>query len=311
MNPRITPYLILFIFSLSGAYWASLPKKRSSGERSWLVLKERLSSLSYINPSVKVEIDFSSSWVRVFSRKNGKITATDEFLASKAINDLREKMADVKARKVIGSYEKIDSGEYGFEGEEKTILSLNTTSEIYEFEVGKRSFQSSDVYLRDMQRQEVILSPNKAINIVINATSRLFKRNIVDFKLSEDVSHIDLSFGGRDINLIPSKEGGGNVMWRITGQTTAHESLSNWLKRFVGLKLKKYADESQVFDGNQVFSASFQLNSGSRESVTISLKEDKKHRSQYWLKSSGSPRHVLLDPNRTKTLLRDLENFSI
>ena len=311
MNNRILPYLVLFIVGLGGAYWASVPKGKSSKGQLWLNLEGKIKEVQYIGDSVEVLVDIPNRWIEV--NPTGDSTAKRQvFKAGKTLDDVLKGLEKIYAIKVIGSLKDIDSKEYGLENS-KTRLDVVTEETKYSFDVGKRSFQTSNVFLHDSNRKEVILASRNAINLLRNAKARLYERSPIDFKLNDNVSLVKVRRGGDSIEIEKKgKDDKGKLLWKRKDKEQPSQDLGSWLNKVVKLQAKKYADPKhrQDFDKlSVILEASFFDREKSVDTIKIVKREKGKEKFEYWLTSSYVGSYVLLDGNRAKTLIQDFQNL--
>ncbi|SMF55365.1 DUF4340 domain-containing protein [Pseudobacteriovorax antillogorgiicola] len=314
MNSRVLPYFVLFLIGLAGAYWASGPKDKVDRGQVWLNIDGKIELITYQDPKKRVIVDADQRWVTEAEMQDGIDLPPVEYKAGKAFENVLEDLETLRALKTIGKFSEVSAEEYGFAGEEKTTLIIKTKNEEYSFEIGKRSFQTSNVFVRDMKRDEVILVSRSAINILRNAKARLYERKPYNFDLNDDVVAVQISRGDKSLELV--KEGRsekGKVVWKRSDKDDKADSEASWLEKVLKLQVKKYATpvERQNLDkADALVTIGFKGQKNDVESMSIlKLNPGGDELEQFWLKSNYVKTYVLVDSNRAKTLVQDLSNF--
>lgn len=312
MKTRVLPYLLVFIGSLVGAFVVSLPNKKSVKGQIWWNLGGKINSVQYLSAEKKVEFDTNKLWIETFKSSNGAWIEESSFKVSPVGKDILKDLESLEAIKVIGSYKDIDPKEYGFQ-EDHAKLEIRTQEETYRLELGKRNFQSSEIFVHDVQKNLVFLMRNRPVNLLDSAETRLYERRVHNINLEGEVQKIELKSSGRTRTFKKASQvKGGGYIWKKPDDTDAPEGLENWLMKVLKLQVKRYgtSNESQRIDRLQPFlSASFQTEKDVLDVIHIYQVESGSKDLEFWLKSSFSQYYVLLDAGRVKGIKEDFSNF--
>ena len=123
---------------------------------------------------------------------------------------------------------------------EKKKFKIKAGSEEYEFLIGKRSFQTSNVYVLDTKKQKVILINREPFNFIRNPKARLFESKSYNFSLTDDISKVQIVEKDKSLALDKMKKQKGKVYWVNEGQEDENETAGSWLSNFMKLKIKRY-----------------------------------------------------------------------
>jgi hypothetical protein len=310
MKPNISTYSVLFFIGLILAYYASSDSKshRSYGQQ-WLSLdKTTFKQLTYEEEggkSVNIEPQGDKLFWVTFQAKAD--SETQQFRADDTMDQLLEDWTRLGVVKALGSSENLKLEDFAL-GTDAKLLILEFADQKYVFEVGKRSFQSPNVFMLDKKKNEVILVKQSLLNPLQKPRADLFERNIHDLEL-DTIDRIEVSNDDKQITLVPHEMKPGERKW-VRAEDKEDEAADNWLGRILDLRARNYKPlhETQSTDQQPLkLRIEFYRGEDIVEKFTIRevLSATDGGDIAYYLKSRHTGGYVELYRNRIDTLLQD------
>lgn len=304
-------YPLILVISLSLAYWASLPTEKGQLHRE-LWLSSNISPELIIKYQDKEKITtIQDGWVTVEKIVDDTPMPPLTFRSNRQLNRVRDKLLDLYAEKVIGDANDLDLKDYELD-QDTSFFEIGSEGSTKRFVIGKRSFQTSNVYVLDKSRQKVILVQREPFNILRNPKARLFEARPFKFRLIDDVSHATISRGDKSLEMILGKDDKNKVFWTKPNEKETLESEGSWIRSLLRLKITKYAigsEEKKLAKLTEEFQVNFTKNGEPVEQIKLYKLEKEDEQTSYWVKSNYLNSYGMVDGTKAKTLLQDISSF--
>ncbi len=305
-------YPLLLVVSLGLAYWASLPTKRGNVHRElWLET----------NPNAEYQIKYTDTkkittvkgdWVTVEKIVDNTPMPPMQFKSSTQLNRVTDKLLKLFAEKVIGDAKNLNLADYELDKDNK-YFEIGESDSFKKFVIGKRSFQTSNIYVLDVSKQKVILINREPINLLRNPKARLFESHPYKFKLSDDVSSVVILKNGKELTMNLAKNEKNQILWTKPGDKEPLQSEGSWISSLLKLKITKYPIESErkkLEKLDNKFQVKFQKDGNKVEILSFyKWENDMQKEESYWIKSDYLGTFGMVDSTKAKTLLQDINSF--
>lgn len=323
MRRDLLGYSLFFVVGLCFAFSASLPDKdRGELAKDWFSLDPSdISTVTFKEEKYAVNLEKKpfGYWVNVEEERVQKDKTeknTMNFRANETVNDLDGAMKPFQALRVIGDASKVDLKEFGLTEKTSDWVIQTTKGKKYEFSVGKRSYGARDYFALDRDRQQVILIAGQPIELLRNAKSRLFERDVTKAEeekirravITTDRGKLEWDHSDRDQ--------AGNLEWKDKkAGATSQVSYKNWMDKVLRLKVLRYADADEVQQLQGVApSVTVELFDERGQAIDkIMLKKFKSPKdtnpqtaSEYWIDSTYLGVPTQINPARVQPIEQDL-----
>jgi hypothetical protein len=338
MVKNVAGYVVALVASLGFAYYASMPQDNSDKEAvDWISIDEgNIAAVTMQTPESKVRAEAKDGgyWMSV-EKAPKKEEPKDESEPKEAVNPLDQPLtaeapevtrfkgnqrmkdfvksfAPLKAYRVIGKLQDLKAEEFGLDGEPKQVVEVEMkNNDKYRFVVGKKSFGSSNVFLLDEKKGEVILVKGGPIDNLAKAELRMFEREVMSLD-PEDMSAATIRKGEVTARWDhSSRSESGELQWKKEGHSAAHKAFANWIDKISKLRLTEFADESKVESLSTlppVFEIDLASGMDKAENIVVVKVEGEGNKgAEYWIKSKFLGTFAKLDSARMENLAKDLD----
>ncbi len=319
MKNKLIPYGVFFIVaSLYALYVSQSSSSKTEVGQDWdMVPKGSIVRLFYEGEGQKVSIQKDQSlpryWVEVNSttspEQNGK-AIIDRFLAQDSIQSLFDGFSPLRAAKVLGKAEGLKLEDFGLDKSNQQLTLEFGSGKSLTLKFGKRSFQSSEVFVLDVAKNSVFMLDRQFLSPLDKPKARLALSQPYQFK-SEDVKSVSLMQSTKTTEYFVQVKGDVRQWFKKEKKDAADESFKNWLDKFLKLKIEGYpTSEDQKAIDQATVKVSLSIFGEKEKLDVLSLLELKgESGTQFWLKADSLPVPVLIESSKAGLLLNDLSNL--
>ena len=324
MLKKLAPYLILFTISLFLAYKASLPEEgRTLSSVKWFEAEGKLSKVFYKKAS-KLELTILPHENGYFAREQlfteGKPTSTSSFKTSQRFLEFAQSFKPFYVKRVIGKVDKEKKTRFGFfdDPKKQTILELHHEKTPKKtFQIGHRSFGSSQIYLFDEDQGEALLVDSRPFDDLDKAKTKMINRLVHKIAL-------------KDIEEVAIKKDTQKALWKHNqkekrfydakkGDAKESGSYLTWIEKIGKLRVLSYLDASshkELLTKTPLFSLELLSKTQAAEKITFwKIEKGAKGplaspgKTTYFVLSSHLQRAAKVSSNRLEPLDKDLSNL--
>lgn len=319
MKVKTMPYLVFFLCSLGLALWASQPseKQEQSGSEWINIPKSSIIQISYKdeNNQAVLRIDETMRthyWLDASEKQKvgeEEKILEDRFLVNDKITEVFNLLSPLRVEKIIGEQDKVKLEEFGLDKPVGEFVVQYGGDKTLKLLIGKRSFQSNQVFALDQERKIAILLDRKIINLLEKPKSRLALTKTLLMK-EDSLAQVQVEQGKSSISFQTKKKGNQLVWINPKKPDESTETFRNWIEKIMRLQIEAYAKDPEMkgIDASPtLFQMSYTDDRGSQEKWTFL--QDSTDGSKYWLRSDKIPRPVLVDGARVNVLTNDLKSL--
>ncbi len=323
MKVKILPYLAFFLASLVFAYFSTgSTKEKQSSAQEWMALpKGSIVQMSYEGDGKKTEITREGEgenevyWVEAISKAKtpeGEQEVKERFLANDKLKETTDALYSFQVEKIIGAAKDLKLEEFGLDKPTGHFLIKFSGDKTFKLALGKRGFQSPDVFALDEDKQIVLLVAKQIFASFERPKARLALTN--PYRLNPDeVESAVLSVGDKHREYVRQVKGQSKSWYVRDKLDTPDEAFRNWLDKFLKIKVEAYPDEAQkTVIATLTPKFSILLKSQKAELDLLSVYEDVGSTpAKFWLKSKSLPVPVQVEGSKLSTLIADLASLAL
>lgn len=318
MRVKILPYALFFLASLAFAWYASRPTLQSeSSGKEWLSLsKESIKKIVYTDETSSVTVSKDAKvpdayWIdSVEQRKEGPndVSVKDHFLVGERITELFAELTPFRIEKQIGEAGKVNLADFGLDKPTGTFEVEYGEGKALKLLMGKRSFQSSTVFVLDKDKNLVLLVQRKLMSMLEKPKARMAMTKPFSFA-ETDVTQVNVLTDGKEAKFFQRAQGN-SKLWYPEAKDTPAEAFRNWIDKVLKLRVEGYPDDTQKETLSKLTPRFALALKGERKDLdTWSILEEPGTPVKFWLKAGKLPVPVLIDATKVPVLLNDMKAF--
>lgn len=319
MKVKILPYLIFFLASLVFAHLSAGPEvDRNGADQEWLSIpKGSVSQIIFEGEGKKTTItkDPGSEhyWVeatQTVKSPEGEKVEADRFLANEKMKEVLDSIHSFRIGRVIGAAKDLKQEDFGFDKPSGSFEVKYGTDQAFKLTLGKRGFQSPDIFVLDESKQSILLLAKQFFAPFERAKVRLAL--VSPYHFSPDlISEASLNVGDKHMEFVKQGKGDSKSWYARSKLDAPDEAFRNWLEKLLKMRIEGYAsaEEKPVIE-QMPLKFSVLVKSEKQELDLFSIYEDTRSApTRYWLRTRHIPLPVLIESSHVSTLLADLSAF--
>jgi hypothetical protein len=319
MKIKMMPYVGFFIVSLALAYFAADEgAHESESGQNWLKLaKGSIQEIAYEEDGNQTHVKKGQGegiyWIETVLKlksPEGEKEEKDRFLANEKLEEALERFHSFEVEKVIGDAKGLKLEEFGLDKPVGRLVVKYGENQELKLAIGKRSFQSPEVFVLDEGKQTVLLLDRQTIALLERPKNRLALTQPYRFK-PDDLAAAMLSQEDKTAEFVQQGKGQARAWFTRGKSDSPNEAFRNWLDKLLKLRVEAYPSEEQVAGIEQLprkFSILFRDERKELDLLTF-YEDSSASPLRYWVKSRSLPLPVAVEGSKVSVLLADLKGI--
>lgn len=309
-------YCVLLVIGLIGVYYVNINKDVVDNPNNiqWFDIGTKLiNKILYNSKSFDIEVQvIPNNKDYFFIYKNLQANFNKYFKANKAFENFIKFFNPLYVIRKIGIItDEAQLKDYGI-NENSPILSVITNKRTLKLKIGKYAYGTSNLYVMDLDRQEVVLINGMYISQLEQSNVFYFETNLTDLDLkSIDIISIITPDFQKDIKRVTNTSETQQVSWAdVSNDTVVKVSYGTWINKLLKLRITEYINDNTIKakldKQNRIMQLAFKQNAQIKEQVEVVQEVSDNKQVKYYIYTTFLGYWVLVEHNKIENLVKEL-----